>query len=126
MTAILVVEDDEILCQAMANLFKRQGYTVHAALSGNQAREILSLNENIEVVISDYYMTDGSGQTLVEHVKSLPIIRPFFILITGQADLSEKDIRSLGVDQVLLKPFAIRDLVTVVSRALGSGVHSPG
>lgn len=126
MTAILVVEDDEILCQAMVSLFKRQGYTVYSALSGNQAKEILSLNENIEVVISDYYMIDGSGQSLLEHVKSLPVIRPFFILITGQPDLSEKDVKNLGVDQILLKPFPIRKLVSVVSRALGSGVHSPG
>lgn len=125
MTAILVVEDDEILCQAMVSLFQRQGYTVYSALSGNEAKEILRVNENIEVVISDYYMVDGTGQNLLEHVNSLPVIRPFFILITGQDDLCEKDVKQLGVDQILLKPFPIRDLVRVVSRALGSGVHSP-
>lgn len=126
MTAILVVEDDEILCQAMVSLFKRQGFTVYSALSGNHAREILDSNDDIEVVISDYYMSDGTGQSLLEHVKSLPFVRPFFILITGQDDLSENEIRSLGVDKILLKPFAIRDLVNVVSRALGSGVHPSG
>lgn len=126
MTAILVVEDDEILCQAMASLFKRCGYTVFSALSGNHAREILDANPTIELIISDYYMPDGTGQSLLEHVKSRPVVRPFFILMTGQTDLTAKEIEELGADELLRKPFPIKDLVNVVSRALGTNALSPG
>lgn len=126
MTAILVVEDDEILCQAMVSLFKRCGYTVYAALSGNHAREILDSNPEIGLVISDYYMPDGTGQSLLEHVKKRPVVRPFFILMTGQTDLTATEIAELGADELLRKPFPIKDLVTVVSRALGVSAHPPG
>lgn len=125
MTAILVVEDDEILCGAMVSLFKRCGYTVYSASSGNQAIDILDTQQGIEVVISDYYMADGSGHRLLEHVKNLPVVRPFFVLITGHADLTDKEVEALGVDQLLVKPFPIKELVNVVSRALGAGAHSP-
>jgi CheY-like chemotaxis protein len=120
MTAILVVEDDDLLCQAMVGLFRRCGYTVHSAYSGNHAREILASNPDIGLILSDYYMPDGTGQSLLEHVKSMPVVRPFFILMTGQTDLTSKEIEELGADELLRKPFPIKELVTVVSRALGS------
>lgn len=128
MTAILVAEDDEDLCQAMAGLFKRNGYTVHAAGSGNQAIEILKSIHDIDLVLSDYFMPDGDGRSLLEYVKTLAI-RPIFILITGQADLSAKEMLQLGADQMLFKPIPIRDLLTIVAKALetrpGSATQTP-
>jgi CheY-like chemotaxis protein len=118
-TSILVAEDDEELCQAMAGLFRRNGYTVYSVRSGNKAIEVLKTTPNIELVLSDYFMPDGDGRQLLEYVNTLTATRPVFILITGQADLSAKDMIQLGADHMLFKPIPIRDLLSIVAKSLG-------
>lgn len=125
MKEILVVEDDEMLCQAMVSLFKRNGFTVHSAASGNQAIGILSSTHGIDLILSDYFMPDGDGRKLLEYVKGLPGTRPVFILITGQTDLSSREMQSLGADKLLLKPIPTRDLVGIVQRAIEAGTNRP-
>lgn len=124
MKEILVVEDDEMLCQAMVSLFKRNGYTVHSASSGNQAIKLLSSTQGIDLILSDYFMPDGDGRKLLEYVKGLPGARPVFILITGQTDLSAREMKSLGADKLLLKPIPTRDLVGIIERAIEAGATS--
>lgn len=126
MSAILVVEDDELLCQAMVGLFKRNGYTVYSASSGNQAIKLLSQTQGIDLILSDYFMPDGDGRKLLEHVKSSAAARPVFILITGQTDLSAREMQSLGADKLLLKPIPTRDLVKIVETAIAAGPHRAG
>lgn len=121
MSAILVVEDDEMLCQAMVSLFKRNGYTVYAASSGNQAIKLLASTQGIDLILSDYFMPDGDGRKLLEHVKGFAETRPVFILITGQTDLSAREMQSLGADKLLLKPIPTRDLVKIVESAIAAG-----
>lgn len=118
MTAILVAEDDEELCQAMVGLFKRNGYTVYSAISGNKAIEVLRTTQDIDLVLSDYFMPDGDGRKLLEYVRTLPNTRPIFILITGQADLSAKEMLQLGADQMLFKPIPIRELLSIVASSI--------
>lgn len=114
-----------MLCQAMVSLFKRNGYAVHAASSGNQAIKFLSSTPEIDLILSDYFMPDGDGRKLLEHVKGLPGNRPVFILISGQTDLSAREMQSLGADRLLLKPIPTRDLVNIVERAIEAGAQRP-
>lgn len=124
-TAILIVEDDELLCQAMVSLFERNGYSVYSALSGNQAIAIMKDKPSIDVVLSDYFMPDGDGRVLLEYVQTIEGTRPLFILITGQADLSAKQMIALGADQVLFKPIPTRELVRIVATALQASTRVP-
>jgi CheY-like chemotaxis protein len=112
---ILVVEDDQMLRASLVTLFKRRGYAVQAAASGNEAIRILSSNATIDLILSDYYMPDGDGGQLLRYVRSIDPKRPRFIMITGQADTSV-ELPGEGIDEVLYKPVDIATLMTIVAR----------
>jgi len=60
-------------------------------------------------------MPDGNGRQLLDYVRTRPADRPPFILITGQTDMRPGDIPA-GIDELLLKPIEIRDLMKIISR----------
>ncbi len=71
MTAkILVVDDDpgvvELLAENFENCFA--GVELITASSGYNAIKILQNNRNIEIVISDYNMPDGTGLDLLNYL----------------------------------------------------------
>lgn len=121
MTTILIAEDDDLLLDVLVQLFEMKGYAVRSATSGNQAIRILQEEPEIPVVISDYYMPDGNGRQLLSYVRNQHPTHPAFILITGQTDLGLDDnLKAMGLDEFLLKPFPIRELLAIVARYVAS------
>jgi CheY-like chemotaxis protein len=112
---ILVVEDDEMLRNALVGLLVRRGYPTQQASSGNQAIRVMESGLAIDLVISDYYMPDGNGRQLLDYVRARAVDRPPFILITGQTDMRPGEIPP-GIDELLLKPIEIRDLMKIIGR----------
>ena len=112
---ILIVEDDQMLRESLVVLFKRHGFAVHAASSGNQAIRILKADASIDLILSDYYMPDGDGGQLLRYVRSIDPVRPPFILITGQTDPSVVLPRE-GIAEVVYKPVEIATLMKIVLR----------
>ena len=114
---ILIVEDDQMLRDSLVALFKRRGYAVQSASSGNQAIRILKSEATIDLILSDYYMPDGDGGQLLQYVRSVDPERPPFILITGQTDPSSVLPRE-GIDELLYKPVDIATLMKTVARLI--------
>jgi DNA-binding NtrC family response regulator len=112
---ILIAEDDEMLRESLVGLFERHGFTVRAASNGNEAIRILDADPAIGVVISDYYMPDGDGGDVLEAVRRKAPPRPAFVMMTGQTDL-EVSAHTPGIDEFLMKPFSVRELVRIVRR----------
>jgi CheY-like chemotaxis protein len=112
---ILIVEDDEMLRQSLVALFRRRGFTVTEAASGNQAIRIFNADSSIRLVIADYYMPDGDGGQLLRHIRSVDPERPPFILLTGQTDPSVV-LPRVGLSELLFKPISPRDLINIVLR----------
>jgi CheY-like chemotaxis protein len=67
---LLLVEDEPLQLSFMVRLFRDLGFSVTPAESGNAAIALLSTRE-FDVMLSDWYMPDGSGadlyQWVVEH-----------------------------------------------------------
>lgn len=115
MSRILVVEDDQMLRDAMVTLLSRRGHAVVSAGSGNEAIRVLRTDAVVDLIISDYYMPDGDGRQLLRYVRARDQEVPVFILVTGQADATLDDLKALGVQRMLVKPVPIRELVAVVA-----------
>jgi len=115
---ILVAEDDETLRELLGGLLERYGFEVLAAATGNEAIRLLQQHPSIELVISDYYMPDGDGGDVLEFVRRRDPNRPVFIMITGQTDLAVGP-DTPGINEFLVKPFSVRELVRIVRGYLG-------
>lgn len=118
---ILVVDDMEMLVELLRDGLSEYGHTVFTALSGSEAIDIFK-NNQIDLVVSDLGMPNITGWELGKEIKRLCQTRGVpkipFVLLTGwgnQQGEEEKIIES-GVDEVVMKPVDLGNLLAVIDR----------
>ena len=120
MKTILIVEDDEILRQSILTVLESEGYEVFSASGGLEALKIL---EKIKpaLIITDIIMEDTDGFDIIVHAKK-QMPETSIIAISGGSSVGPErymdTAKSLGVDNTLLKPFAIDELKEAVGKLL--------
>ena len=117
MADILVVDDDDIVCDMLARMLTSQKHSVRTAMSVSEAHT--QCNADIpDVIISDIVMRNGTGIDLLGWVKqehpNLPVI-----MLTGMpsAENTTEAVR-LGAFGYLTKPVEDEDLFNMVNRAI--------
>jgi len=113
---ILVVDDEPLVCEAIAMILSFDGYEVVTAGNGREAL-ILFAQEKFDLVTTDYTMPEMNGAELVRALKAkvpdLPVI-----MITAHTDMLKTSAVSLtGVDQMVSKPFQFADLRAAIQKA---------
>ena len=113
---VLLVDDEENLVDYLSKRLLRQGHTVKAAFSGEEAIEVAK-QEHFDVAVVDLKMPGIDG---VETQKRLRDIQPFLqsIVLTGHGSI-ESALESGHEDafQYLLKPIDYENLVAVIKEA---------
>jgi DNA-binding response OmpR family regulator len=114
---ILVVEDDQSTCLALADWLEHGGYRVTQAYNGTSAVDILQ-KTRFEIVVSDIILGDMNGLEILRQARNQKY-PPEVILLTGQASL-ESSIEALrqGAFDYLQKPANPEILLDCVSRAV--------
>ena len=111
---ILVIEDDETILGLIEAVLMEEGFTVDAALSGQQALD-LDCSHSPAMVVLDMFLPGISGAELAEALRAkygagLPI------LVTSASNVRAQA-RALGA-HYLPKPFELVDLMEAVHQAL--------
>lgn len=114
---VLLVDDDEMVCIALARNLERHGYQVTTADSGYEALALLE-RERFDIVVSDLVMRRPDGLVILERTKALRSDTAF-ILMTGFGDLNSaiQAIR-LGADDYINKPVDADDLAKHINRCV--------
>jgi two-component system OmpR family response regulator len=115
---ILLVEDDAMLLEVMAESLRREGYNFETARNGDEAVE-KAYRLNPDVVLLDIDLPGQSGYLVAAKLKMVqPSPKVLFVtaLPRGQAD---RVATFLHVDGIMHKPFAVRKLLGTVERLLG-------
>ena len=123
MNRILLVEDDEDLCELMQEILQGDGYEIEIAHNGAQA---LALNfvEPADLVITDVFMPKINGlETIVELRKQNPDLH--FIAISGGGEETLSLARKIGAHATLGKPFSCDKLLRAVSGLIGYSRRFP-
>ncbi|KRT66148.1 MAG: histidine kinase, two-component system, NtrC family, sensor kinase [Candidatus Rokubacteria bacterium CSP1-6] len=118
---ILVVEDDEMVRDAVAMMLRTDD---HEVVTASTAAEALGLLErgSYDVIVSDLRIPYMDGPTFYREVKQRwPAALPRLIFMTGSAEDPEsaRFLRETGVP-VLAKPFTPESLRQAVQRAFGA------
>jgi DNA-binding response OmpR family regulator len=114
---ILVVEDEGLLAEAIAEGLRHEAFAVDLALDGEAALERLSINE-YDVMVLDRDLPKVHGDEVCRQtVAAGTDVR--ILMLTVSTTVTERVAGlSLGADDYLTKPFAFAELVARV-RALG-------
>ncbi|WP_245261517.1 ATP-binding protein [Hyphomicrobium sp. 802] len=104
-TPVLLVEDDEILRESMAQLLRRWGIDVHAAANETDAKRLVSEGAVApELIIADYNLQTRTGLDVINVIRDLVGDQIPAIVVTADADPKVvSTIRDAGVP-VLIKP----------------------
>ena len=92
---VLLVDDDLTHRDAIAFDFKRRGFRVLQASSGNGAWNIIQ-GDTVHLVITDIRMPDGNGVELLRRLRERDPRLPPVILVTGYTELNFNDAKDWG------------------------------
>jgi DNA-binding NtrC family response regulator len=114
---ILVVDDEEIVCQSIKKILSRKGYSVDNALNVEDA--VKKINDSkFDLVITDLMMPKTNGMELLKIVRdNYPELD--VIMITGYASIdSAVKATKLGASHYLPKPFTPDELNEATEKVL--------
>jgi DNA-binding response OmpR family regulator len=117
-TRILVVDDEEDLCEILKYNLETEGYQVDTALSGEEALE--KDVASYQLILLDVMMSGMSGFSVArklredEKTKHVPII-----FLTAKGSENDKITGfNLGADDYISKPFSIREVLLRIRAVL--------
>ena len=128
MAAVLLVEDDDTLREALVYLLRREGHDVHAAADGQTALDEFARRAP-DIILLDLMIPGIDGIEVcrrVREVSDVPII-----MVTAKN--TEADIvlgLELGADDYITKPFSTPELLarirSAIRRGRATGAGAPG
>lgn len=111
---LMIVDDEPELLETMAEILRLKFHAVEIASGGKEALEKLA-KQHFEVILTDLGMPEMSGWELAKIVKD-KVPDSKVILVTGWGDQAREELRHHPyVDDVLSKPYDLRDLLQKIS-----------
>ncbi len=114
---ILIVDDDNDICEIISHLVKKEGFETFVAHDGDTALKMLA-SEKPDMLLTDNKMPGMDGKELLKHAKDMDCDLPV-VMITAYADVSGAvEAMREGAHDYLAKPFDNHEVIRVVRRAL--------
>ena len=115
---ILVVDDEQDLCEILRFNLEAEGYQV---VTANSAEEALLLDlGSFNLLLLDVMMGGMSGYTLASKLKQMPVTANIPIIFLTARD-SENDMVTgfnIGADDYISKPFSLREVMVRIRAVL--------
>ena len=115
---ILVVDDEQDLCEILLYNMKAAGFQAEAAYSGEEAME--KDPSQYDLLILDVMMPGMSGFELAERLKAEEQTSHIPIIFLTAKDTEDDTLQGfgLGADDYVTKPFSVREVVARVKAVL--------
>ncbi len=121
---ILVAEDNPAVREFIVRSLASTGFTVSAAIDGQQALDMLA-NEKYDVLVSDIVMPNVDGIALaMKATRLFPDLRVVMISGYAQERMRAHNLDTL-VHKILAKPFSLEEICDAVKNSLVVPVSVP-
>jgi len=112
--SILVVDDEEEICNILDKFFSRVGHMVKAVSSGAEAIE-LAKREDFDLVICDLTMPGVTGYDVIKALNELDKVPKIGISTGSIEDYSSAEVNALKADFIINKPFRLLELANKIN-----------
>ena len=115
---ILVVDDEESLCEILQFNLEVEGYEVDVAYSAEQALQMHP--ERYSLILLDVMMGEMSGFRMARILKENPATAQVPVIFCTAKDSEDDTVAglNLGADDYIAKPFSIREVLARVRSVL--------
>jgi len=121
---ILVVDDQQEICDLVREYLSDEGFRVSTANDGAGLRDAMA-RETVDLVILDLVLRGEDGLQLARELRSQSDIG--IIMLTGRGETVDRIIGlEMGADDYLSKPFHLRELLARVRSVLRRGATRGG
>ncbi len=123
MANLLIIDDDNYICEVLSQAIKKEGHDVSYALSATSGLQQLR-ESAFDIVFLDVQLPDGNGLSLLPHIRQLDS-KPEVIIITANADLEgAREAIENGAWDYVNKPISIASISPILESALDYRKHS--
>ncbi len=123
---VLVVDDEEVLCQSVEKILKRKGHKVDMAISVADALRTLDAGNAYDLIIADLMMPQAGGLELLSAVQESNPELPVLIITGFSSIASAIETTKLGAAGYLPKPFTPEELEKAVDAVLARSSMTAG
>ncbi|MCL4190789.1 MAG: response regulator [Thermoguttaceae bacterium] len=117
---LLVVDDEEVICEGCRRIFSRQGFQVEKSSDPQQGLN-LAVERDFKAILLDIKMPSMDG---IQFLEQLRVKKPGVpvILMTGYPSIpNAASAVRLGASDYITKPFTPEEITQAVQRLLGEG-----
>lgn len=118
--SILLVEDENLLRESLAELLREERYDVVEANNGRQAYD-MAIERGFDLVVTDIRMPEMDGMELLGHLQRIAPQTPVVVITAFGTVNSAVEAMRVGAADFLLKPVQFEDVLVRVQRALEFG-----
>jgi CheY-like chemotaxis protein len=115
---VLIAEDSSVIQNLARKILEFQNYEITSVKNGEQVLQIID-KEDFDILLLDINMPVMDGMECVKLIRQLPNktkAKMPVVAITGNAkNYSEEDFKTVGFDDVLVKPLNFDKLVEIVN-----------
>ena len=117
MATILVMDDEQMLCDLLKDTLSRCGHEVLTATDGRKGIELFT-QRRPHLTLLDLRMPEMSGIEVLKRIRALDPQARVIIMTGGDPEVWEKQARELGVTEFLRKGVGLKVLIEALGKAL--------
>jgi signal transduction histidine kinase/ActR/RegA family two-component response regulator len=123
--SLLIIDDDLVFTEALAEILKESGYSVRVADRGDDGLELLA-KEKSDVVLLDMMMPGIDGVDVIRRIRSQPALKHTrIIVLTGDVTRERTQaVQAAGADAFLGKPLQVPALLATIRKEM-EGAEDP-
>ncbi|XP_020593724.1 two-component response regulator ORR6-like [Phalaenopsis equestris] len=117
---VLAVDDSSVDRAVIARLLRNFKHRVTTVESGVQALEMLGLEPNVNMIITDYWMPEMTGFELLKRIKESKDLKRIPVVIMSSENVPTRISMCMkeGAEDFILKPVQQSDVSRVCSRIM--------
>jgi len=115
---ILLIDDEVMLRDLLAEMLESNGYNVIKVGSGSEALRILTEEIKADMVIVDFNMPEMNGLETIQKIRELKFKMPI-ILSSGSMGLEDKlNLEEAGITATLTKPYEFDTMFSTIQKLI--------
>ena len=112
---LLIIDDEDIIINLLQDYFGQLGYSVVTAKNGSDGIDLFNTSPNFDLVITDINMPGIDGNAVARSIRVSQRSEVPIVAMSGYNNKADSEL----FDFMLVKPFNLKELTTVVKTIEG-------